>query len=267
MRVDNNIYRHKVYENFTSLNNAILQDENISFFAKGLLAYLISLPSDWNISVKVIAAKFKEKESKILAAFKELIEIGYCLRKPCFKHGRLYGQSYYITDSKGIFGEDQQPPEKTVPLKNSDTPKIQSSENTVPLKKGGAIQKNNISTKDIKDGNKEIKPVGSLFGEGEIETKMRGTSENKCLFKNSKYFDYDLFCEAFNSDYYIVVDLKYYYDALVDWSASGGNMKKDWIATARTWMRNDKQKNRLVVKDEYKQQSSADSLNYLKNFE
>ena len=70
--------------------------------------------------------------------------------------------------------------------------------------------------------------------------KIRGTSEkNKCLFEKSRFFDFELFRECFNTPEFEKVDLVYYYNVVKDWSASKGRMQKDWIAQTRNIIRAD----------------------------
>ena len=38
--------------NYTIVDNTVLQNVNLSFEARGFLAYLLSLPDDWNFTVR-----------------------------------------------------------------------------------------------------------------------------------------------------------------------------------------------------------------------
>ena len=81
--------------------------------------------------------------------------------------------------------------------------------------------------------------VGDIPQKEEGE-KIRGTSEkNKCLFEKSRFFDFELFRECFNTPEFEKVDLVYYYNVVKDWSASKGRMQKDWIAQTRNIIRSD----------------------------
>lgn len=81
--------------------------------------------------------------------------------------------------------------------------------------------------------------VGDMPQKEEGE-KIRGTSEkNKCLFEKSRFFDFELFRECFNTPEFEKVDLVYYYNVVKDWSASKGRMQKDWIAQTRNIIRAD----------------------------
>lgn len=54
-----------------------LTDKRLSLKAKGLLEFLLSVPSDWNCSIKNLAANGKENETAIRSGIKELEKFGY----------------------------------------------------------------------------------------------------------------------------------------------------------------------------------------------
>ena len=96
---------------------------------------------------------------------------------------------------------------------------------------------NNNKSKNAKNGFFAFVGDKPQKEEGE---KIRGTSEkNKCLFENSRFFDFELFRECFNTPEFEKVDLVYYYNVVKDWSASKGRMQKDWIAQTRNIIRSD----------------------------
>lgn len=97
------------------------------------------------------------------------------------------------------------------------------------------------------------------------DIRAKGTSENLCLFADSKFYDYEKFAEQFKGDDYRGIDIAYYYGKIADWSSSKGAKKKDWIATARNFMRGDKEKN-ILKKDNtiIGGALSQDALNYLR---
>lgn len=77
------------------------------------------------------------------------------------------------------------------------------------------------------------------------EPKQRGTTEPLCLFVNSRYNRFEDFAACFTGPEFTNVDLAYYHGAVADWSAQKGKKMKDWIATARNFMRGDMEKKKL----------------------
>lgn len=124
----------------------------------------------------------------------------------------------------------------------------------------------NINNSNIKDSNNNAE--GVLFPDESftpiVVTNPRRTSEKKCLFADSKYFDYEKFAAEFRAKEFENIDLVYYYHALADWSASAGAKKNDWIATARNFIRGDISKGKLVTLNK-ESALSPDAIEYLKN--
>lgn len=106
---------------------------------------------------------------------------------------------------------------------------------------------NNIT--DNKPNNKPNEAAdGGLFPAEPVivqEPKQRGTTEPLCLFVNSKYNRYEDFAACFTKPEFANIDIAYYYNAVADWSAQKGKRMKDWIATARNFMRSDMEKKKL----------------------
>lgn len=82
-------------ENFTVIDNTILKDRNLSCKAKAIHTTVMSLPDDWNFSIKGLCVLFIEGERAIRAGMKELIEAGYC------KYSKIKTEKgYFIHDYK-----------------------------------------------------------------------------------------------------------------------------------------------------------------------
>ena len=64
--------------NYTTISNVFLRDKELSLKAKGLLATILSLPEDWDFSIKGICATIKEGTTAVYSAIDELKEHGYC---------------------------------------------------------------------------------------------------------------------------------------------------------------------------------------------
>ena len=64
--------------NYTTISNVFLRDKELSLKAKGLLATILSLPENWDFSIKGICATIKEGTTAVYSAIDELKERGYC---------------------------------------------------------------------------------------------------------------------------------------------------------------------------------------------
>ncbi|WP_214797708.1 DnaD domain protein [Exiguobacterium sp. s5] len=75
------IHRVLKENNFVMLDKGFLANTNLSLKAKGLLAYVLSLPDDWIIYTEEITKHHKDGKAAVLSAFKELEEQGHVKRE------------------------------------------------------------------------------------------------------------------------------------------------------------------------------------------
>lgn len=83
----------------------------------------------------------------------------------------------------------------------------------------------------------------------EVEKEQKKVSVKNHLFKDSEFYNFDLFEAQFKNTDYEQADLRYYYEAVKNWSASKGEKRLDWVATARNFMLKDVQQNKLILKN------------------
>jgi len=93
-------------KNYTTISNQLFKNKTISLKAKGLMAYLLSLPNDWNLSINGIVACSKEGRRSIGNTIKELISAGYIERKQVRDKGKFIGYDYFVFEQpKRSFAE------------------------------------------------------------------------------------------------------------------------------------------------------------------
>lgn len=83
------VIRVEKTSNYTVMPNYHLQDKRLSLKAKGLLSYILSLPNDWDYSVKGLTSIVKEGSHTVTTILKELRETGYLemrMINPDFEH-------------------------------------------------------------------------------------------------------------------------------------------------------------------------------------
>lgn len=81
------IRRSRRTTRYTIMSNVGLQDARLSWRARGILAYLLSMPDDWRVSDRQLAASAPEGRAAVQTALKELETHGYVHRR-CFKNER-----------------------------------------------------------------------------------------------------------------------------------------------------------------------------------
>lgn len=93
-----NIFRQKRTSNFTVVPNEFLHSQELSFKAKGILTYLLSLPSDWELHVSHLSTISSDGRDSVYNGIQELIEAKYIWRRP--RSGtEPGGWEYFIYDS------------------------------------------------------------------------------------------------------------------------------------------------------------------------
>ena len=66
--------------NFTVLHNATIRDPRLSWKARGILVYLLSLPDNWRTSAEDLARHAPDGRDSIRAGLRELETWGYLRR-------------------------------------------------------------------------------------------------------------------------------------------------------------------------------------------
>lgn len=89
----------------------------------------------------------------------------------------------------------------------------------------------------------------------------------KTLFRNSAVADFKVFQSQFTDWEGLQVDIAYYYHSVADWSESANKLRtaRGWIATARTFMRGDHAKGKLVKLNTNKATKTDEMLTFLKS--
>ena len=75
------VYRVEKTHDYTVMANHHLRDERLSLKAKGLLSMLLSLPDDWEISIRGLASIVTDGVGAVQTGINELIEAGYIIRR------------------------------------------------------------------------------------------------------------------------------------------------------------------------------------------
>ena len=98
--MDKTIIRIKKQNNFFIASKAPMEDVRLSWKAKGLLAYLLTLPDNWKIYVEELSKHSKDGTSSTTTAIKELIENGYIKREKIRNSkGQFEGYIYRVYET------------------------------------------------------------------------------------------------------------------------------------------------------------------------
>lgn len=87
-----------IEKDYTTVHNGFLRDKSLSINARGILITMLSLPDNWNFSIKGLASILPDGEKKVSSALKELEHHGYLVRERIYEFGKLADWNYIISD-------------------------------------------------------------------------------------------------------------------------------------------------------------------------
>ena len=132
------------------MSNHHLRNKELSLKAKGLLSQMLSLPEDWDYTLKGLSLINREKIDAIREAIKELERAGYIVRsRERDEKGRLRGADYVIF-------EQPQPPTPDLPTLENPTldnptqekPMLEKPTLENPMQLNKDIQKTDLPKKE-----------------------------------------------------------------------------------------------------------------------
>lgn len=280
------IRRTKRTGNFTTVRNEYLQDVNLSWKAKGLITYIMSLPPDWQLNLSDLKKRSKDGRDATAAGLRELITNGYCQRcKVRGDGGTFVGCDYEVSDIKEFEPEQPQTENPFMDTPQTENPVTVNPETEKPdTGKPTLINTNPSNKTDIPNTNPS-KPANGVVGDLFPDEKGVDDKDKKrtSIFRNSEVYklvkftpdgnnDYSEFEKLFATPEFERVDLVYYFHAVADWSETKQGIKRTrtgWIATVRNFIRGDAEKKKLHLKPEYqapqKKLDVAGAMEFLNN--
>lgn len=93
---------------YTNIQNKLIWDERLRPQTKWVLIAMLSLPDDWDYSIRGLARKTGLAKETISKMISELEQVGYLKRKKQTHgaNGRFAGVEYILTDVAGEFGDE-----------------------------------------------------------------------------------------------------------------------------------------------------------------
>ena len=163
------VFRVERNKGYTVMSNHHLRNKELSLKAKGLLSQMLSLPEDWDYTLKGLSLINREKIDAIREAIKELERAGYIVRsRERDEKGRLRGADYVIF-------EQPQPPTPDLPTLEKPT-----LENPTQLNKD--IQRTDLPKKEKSNTDLSsthsipiLSPNPSPCGEAATPPERKGT--------------------------------------------------------------------------------------------
>ena len=142
---------------FTIIDNDIINDPRMHLKALGLFAYMWSKPDDWQFYISEIATHFKDGESAVSSAIKELMELGYLRRTQNRKDGKFSTYDYVLQEIPKPKNHS------SVPKGDLPKPEKPKSEKPIPENQGLLITDN--TNTDLNNTNKLLADAQHSFQE------------------------------------------------------------------------------------------------------
>ena len=152
------VFRVEKSKGYTVMSNHHLRNKDLTLKAKGLLSQMLSLPEDWDYTLKGLAFINREKIDAIRQAIRELEQAGYIVRsRERDERGRLRGADYVI------YEQPQTPPALDLPtLENptldNPTQEKPTSENPTQLNKDRVTKDQAITDPSITHSFPSLSP-------------------------------------------------------------------------------------------------------------
>ncbi len=87
---------------FTIVPNAVMDDDRLSWKAKGILAYLLGKPDGWIVRVQDLVNRGNDGKSAVRAALDELREAGYVFLETHRDNGKFGGSIWHVSDAADL---------------------------------------------------------------------------------------------------------------------------------------------------------------------
>lgn len=201
--------REKKERDYTVINNTILKDTRISWKAKGLFCYLLSLPEDWVVYQSELLNHATDGRESLRNAIQELEQLGYLqIEKKRDDRGH-FTTVYKVIENPCSTDEtnesrkpDTENPERKIRYGKTDT------ENPTLLN-------TNIPNTEKQSTNKQ--------------------NTKKESFTPPTLEEVATYCKERNNNINPMQFIDYY--GARGWRFNNGGKMKDWRATVRTWER------------------------------
>lgn len=92
---------HNKENPYSQISRTILQDKNLSWKTTGMLAYLLSLPNNWEVNVVDLSQRKTDGKQSTRTVLKELIRLGYAIKNvKRDDKGRFTSYEYIVFETK-----------------------------------------------------------------------------------------------------------------------------------------------------------------------
>lgn len=213
------IRRAKRDSNFTMISNVGLKDNRLSFKAKGLLSYMLSLPDDWIFYESEIVNHATDGKQSVRTGMKELEKFGYLVKEQKRNSKGKFAKIDWVVSDEPINGDTTTfQPSTTFPSTDNPSTDKRATDNRTLL------STNELSTNKQSTDKDTVSPKKSKYGDAE---NVLLTDEEYKKLKDRFPSDYE---ERINNlSYYIAskgAKYKSHYMTILAWARKDSNKSK-----------------------------------------
>lgn len=198
------VFRVNKERDYTVLSNHVFKDRTLSARAKGILVEMLSLPEDWDYTLKGLTTLFKDGLDSISSGIRELEERGYLVRERKRDDKGRWGDMEYIIYEKPQPVENYVDKPVGVAVENSESatpfcasPTAEEPKPEIPLQdEPTAAEPAQLNTKEsiTKESNTYASnPYQSIPDPAPMDV-MGYDEARECVTQN---IDYDIMCERY----------------------------------------------------------------------
>ena len=155
------VFRVEKNSGYTVMSNHHLRNKELTLKAKGLLSQMLSLPDDWDYTLKGLAFINREQIDAIREAVKELETAGYIVRaRERDEKGRLRGADYVIYETPQPASDLPTLENPTLDNPTQDNPTLEKPTLENPTQLNKDIQRTNLPKKE--KSNTDVSTTDSI---------------------------------------------------------------------------------------------------------
>lgn len=196
------VFRVQKTKDFTVMSNHHLKNKDLSLQSKGLLSFMLSLPEDWDYTLKGLATLNKEGVDAIRSAINELEAFGYIERHRLRNDKGQLGDNEYIIHELPISPEPKQTepilenptldnPEQAEPIQGKST-QLNTNKSNTETSNTDLLNTNPINSNEVEDNNEPTEPKHpERIGMDKILAYRQLVKQN---------IEYDILCQKLNGN-------------------------------------------------------------------
>lgn len=242
---------------YTIVDNRPALDERLGSSAVGVMFYLLTKPDNWSVRIDDLRARFRDLgRDAARKVLRELEQAGYAALSPVRdQNGKLIGKEWVIYEAPGTVDDHRTTESQAFGCSTEVTESLKVRLSGDIVNTDGVIntdvsirEKGPASLFDDFDGISPPPvappPPSKRPRKGALSNRLEESFEEAYGGADGRA----RFLCSFSGTDYELADLEYYYQVVSNWAASKGVRRKDWLATARTFMLRDVSDNKLRLK-------------------